>query len=388
MAIASGTCGTCPWEISDAGVLTIGAGALAPNTSDFGDHWPWYQYQNNYTSAVFEQGVTLAGSAMYMFLDCNALTTLDASGLDTSRVTNMRGMFLGCWNLTNLDVSGFNTSNVTNMRAMFNRCRSLITVDVSNFDTSRVTEDMSYMFSGCTFWTGCDFPAMCNPTDCESMFKDCTAAEVYLVPSGTATAAFWRNVASQYSGVHYYLDNASAPTSSLAVTRCLQDGTPSDEGTYAKLEVTDEFHDTLIPYAMRNNARTPHVTKDRQAITPAFTNGVAIVSLGNLSIHTFTYSITDKAGQSSATYTQTLPSVAPALDFYHGSTDNGASFGKLATREGIVDSNWDYWEHGERIYPTFIRSSWSTGSDESTLPVTPCFVLDTSTMSFYWCNGQ
>ena len=42
----------------------------------------------------------------------------------------------------------------------------------------------------------------------------------------------------------------------------------------------------------------------------------------------------------------------------------------------------------ETAYPTFIRASWSTGSDESTLPVTPCFVLDTSTMSLFWCDGQ
>ena len=42
----------------------------------------------------------------------------------------------------------------------------------------------------------------------------------------------------------------------------------------------------------------------------------------------------------------------------------------------------------ETAYPTFIRSSWSTSSDESTLPVTPCFVLDTTTGGLYWCDGQ
>ena len=43
----------------------------------------------------------------YMFYDCNALKTLDVSGFDTSKVTEMRSMFEGCGSLTSLDLSGF-----------------------------------------------------------------------------------------------------------------------------------------------------------------------------------------------------------------------------------------------------------------------------------------
>ena len=43
-------------------------------------------------------------------------------------------------------------------------------------------------------------------------------------------------------------------------------------------------------------------------------------------------------------------------------------------------------------YPCFVYSAFPTDSssnkDESQLPVTPCFVLDTSDMAFYFCDGQ
>lgn len=67
--------------------------------------------------------------------------------------------------------------------------------------------------------------------------------------------------------------------------------------------------------------------------------------------------------------------------------------GKLATSGGTLTGDLDLdgadlTYDSETAYPTFIRSSWSTSSDESTLPVTPCFVLDTSTGGLYWCDGQ
>ncbi|SEK96088.1 surface protein [Ruminococcus albus] len=54
-----------------------------------------------------------------MFGGCTKLTSLDVSGFDTSKVTDMSWMFGGCSNLTALDLSGFETSSVTYMRCMF-----------------------------------------------------------------------------------------------------------------------------------------------------------------------------------------------------------------------------------------------------------------------------
>lgn len=68
-------------------------------------------------------------------------------GLDTSKVTNMKGMFYNCSYLTSLDLRSFNTSEVTNMMKMFENCSRLTSLDVSSFDTSKVT-NMSNMFGG------------------------------------------------------------------------------------------------------------------------------------------------------------------------------------------------------------------------------------------------
>ena len=79
------------------------------------------------------------------------LTTIDLSGWDTSKVTDMGEMFQNCSSLTSLDVSGFDTSSVTSMGSMFKNCSSLTSLDVSSFNTSKVNSYTSFvnMFSGC-----------------------------------------------------------------------------------------------------------------------------------------------------------------------------------------------------------------------------------------------
>lgn len=59
-----------------------------------------------------------------------------------------------------------------------------------------------------------------------------------------------------------------------------------------------------------------------------------------------------------------------------------------ATFSGKVTTTYGYKIKSQDVYPIFKRSSWSTSSDESYLPVTPCFVLDTSDFALYWCDGQ
>lgn len=71
--------------------------------------------------------------------------SLDLSGWDTSKVTNMSQMFEMCYYLTSINVSGFDTSNVTDMSRMFAYCWNITELDLTNFDTSNVT-DMSSMF--------------------------------------------------------------------------------------------------------------------------------------------------------------------------------------------------------------------------------------------------
>ena len=85
-----------------------------------------------------------------MFSGCSALTSLDLSPLDTSKVTYMSEMFKGCDKLTSLDLSSFDTSEVTDMSEMFWRCSKLETIDMSTFNLSKVKEnEMWGMFTAC-----------------------------------------------------------------------------------------------------------------------------------------------------------------------------------------------------------------------------------------------
>ena len=153
-------------------------------------------------SIVFERGVEFASDSKYMFsanvaletLDlsgvdtskvtdmgmmfayCKTLTTLNLSGFDTSKVRNMAGMFTHCETLTTLDVSGFDTSNVTDMGDMFHGCRALTTLDVSGFDTSKVM-DMGFMFNLCHALTTLDVSGFntSEVTYMSCMFQHCNA---------------------------------------------------------------------------------------------------------------------------------------------------------------------------------------------------------------------
>ena len=103
-----------------------------------------------------------------------SFTNIDVSGWDTSKVTNMAGMFTGCGKLTTLDVSKWDVSKVNNMSNMFNGCKKLITLDVSNWNVSNVT-NMRYMFYQCSGLTTLDVSNwdVSNVKDMYSMFDFC-----------------------------------------------------------------------------------------------------------------------------------------------------------------------------------------------------------------------
>lgn len=155
-------CGTCRWMIDARSCLTIAPmeGADSGELSYWKDA-PWYDYRDSITSAKIKDGV-VAATTFRMFRDCSRLISVDLSGLDTSKVTEMgredtweSGMFSGCTRLAYLDVSSLDTSNVTSMGCMFKDCSSLTSLDLSTFDTSNVV-DMNSMFAGCTKLTSLD----------------------------------------------------------------------------------------------------------------------------------------------------------------------------------------------------------------------------------------
>ena len=111
-----------------------------------------------------------------MFSGCSSLTSLDLSGLDTSRATGMSCMFYGCSSLTSLDLSGLDASSAEDMSDMFSGCSSLESLDLSGLDTSSVT-GMSGMFSGCSSLESLDLSSL-DTSSVEymsGMFEDCFA---------------------------------------------------------------------------------------------------------------------------------------------------------------------------------------------------------------------
>ena len=89
---------------------------------------------------------TSSAYAKGAFSNCSSLTSLDVSGWDTSKVTDLGNTFLACSSLTSLDVSGWDTSKVTNMVSTFGTMYNIKSLDVSGWDTSKVTS-MNYMFA-------------------------------------------------------------------------------------------------------------------------------------------------------------------------------------------------------------------------------------------------
>ena len=147
--VASGMWGTCKWELSDGGTLTVHPGQ-APSQPKGADS-PWIDYAGDITEVICteENGkmVVLGESAENLFAEQYNVLEFDLAGLDSSNVRNFSGMFSGCTGLRKLDVSGFDTSNVTNMAFMFRGCAKVSSLDFSSFDTSKVT-NMYGMFNG------------------------------------------------------------------------------------------------------------------------------------------------------------------------------------------------------------------------------------------------
>ena len=113
-----------------------------------------------------------------MFVNCEALTSLDVSHFNTSKVKDMCAMFMRISSVPSLDLSNFDTSNVTNMEQMFEDCKSLTTLDLGSFNTDKV-ENMSALFLGCEKLKSINLSTFNTSklTSMYCMFRDCSALE-------------------------------------------------------------------------------------------------------------------------------------------------------------------------------------------------------------------
>ena len=115
----TGTSGTCSWVLSE-GTLYIypTEGESGELGSDFG----WQQYADQIANAMVLNGVS-ATNLSGMFYDCDALTWVDLSGLNTANVTDMSDMFNSCDVLRTVYVGGaWSVANVVNSAGMFTGC--------------------------------------------------------------------------------------------------------------------------------------------------------------------------------------------------------------------------------------------------------------------------
>lgn len=138
------------------------------------------------TSCANFSGTTLGG----LFSQFTALTSVDLSGLNTSKVTNMGTLFIGCSSLTSVDLSSWDTSSATSMGSMFSGCSALTSVNLSSFNTSNV-DVMGSMFYSCSSLTTLDLSSF-NTSKVyamPSMFNGCTNLATIYVGNDWSTAA-------------------------------------------------------------------------------------------------------------------------------------------------------------------------------------------------------
>ena len=296
-----------------------------------------------------------------MFCECDSLTSLDLSNFDTSNVTDMSFMFDGCDSLTFLDVTSFDTSNVTTMLSMFRNCSSLASLDVSNFNLPS-TGNISYMFGGNFLGQNIYFPlGIRNEND--KLFFSVNNNQHYLCNKGssatTSVVNFWKNIASEYSNVHYeYDDNPLPVVSNLSVTRVASSGsrTFDTEGLYGYLSFSAALYSTYLPVGYTNEL-VINALVDNSSISGITLNSSTNlyegwVQLNNTDGHNFTVSVSDsikvnnvqialRAGNS---LSYSLSKIFTLVDYYHESNSSdpnynkeGIAFGKYATNANLFD---------------------------------------------------
>ena len=82
----------------------------------------------------------------YIFYYCRALTSLDLSNFDTSKVTDMSNMFRQCSRLKEIiNTNGFDLSSCSNINDMFTSCNSYIGMPLY---FKNVPRDLNFSYIG------------------------------------------------------------------------------------------------------------------------------------------------------------------------------------------------------------------------------------------------
>jgi hypothetical protein len=305
------------------------------------------------TSITYE-GATYAMTDMNScFWGCENLESSPAIPQD---VTTMAACFYRCFSLVDAPAL---PDGVTNLFQCFAGCRSLTTVQSVPSGVTRVEQ----CFTGCVSLTGNIF-AGTPPTSYAKCFAG-TELPITIYVRSQENQRGWQQVAATGTNGNVsaiYPENNPAPTATLNVTRVGSDGStvPNESGEWAYVQVETTVSTDQAP---DNVARAPIITKDGSSVVPStHASGTASyvdwVSLGDDKTHRIGATPRDlyKSGGEvivtlAGTYSPMEFYTKPILDEhdevigYEGGV--GASFGKHATREGVLDVAWDIESEGD-----------------------------------------
>lgn len=238
------------------------------------------------------------------------------------------------------------TYALTSLHNCFHGCTSLTTAP----EIPPGVTDISGCFQGCTSLTGV-IAVHGAPRDYGDCFADTTQPIALLVTDATELPT-WQQVAATGNNGNVsvtMIDPSTnpAPTATITAVRVASRGstTPDEIGRYAYVTVRTAVSTKQVP---DNVAQAPIITLDGSACTPLDPSGTAThtcwVALGDDYGHVIGAAPRDlyKTG---TTVTVTLPSTYSPMEFHR--TGDGASFGKHATRAGVLDVAWDIESDGD-----------------------------------------
>lgn len=391
--IASGTCGTCNWEIANDGKFTVGAGKLANPALglDGVAVWPWTQYATDITSADMTAAINTSGNCDSMFRGCSNMTAADLRGLDLSDTTVTAWMFYGCSSLSSLDMSTWDFDDVVFTDCMFLECGTdSLVLDLSGWDTSGVTSAIA-MFT--TYGESEVIAEIGNKsyTGGRIVTGSGWTLELALPPQNytTSVSYTWHKVTGW-------------ETALTECYRCDSSGNAKpDGGGYVAVEATWSM--STIGSAVTQTS-TGVYTYMRDDITPVMTGTVTIDDRSTYSTFTGTLATSGTAaiiaanlneldvsvvlsdGSVTKSYSATVRSGVAPLFSSHKSNGAVDGIGVGATwKEGYVNNGFPQAILDQPVPPTFY---YATKPAESDLPVTPCIVIQTSDWSVWYADGE
>lgn len=168
---ASGTCGdSAYWSLEDGVLAITGSGAMTDYSSS--NTAPWYDYRNEITSVVIDDGITSVGSSA--FYNCKLLTSVQ---IGSGVVSINEAAFYQCTLLSEVILSEGLTTIGT---AAFCQCSSLAEISLP----STVTTIGSYAFQNVDM-DSFDIPSSTTSIDCYAFFGSSIGA--YTVAEGNET---------------------------------------------------------------------------------------------------------------------------------------------------------------------------------------------------------